>query len=356
MGRIMRDQIFDEMELAPGFRSPHPGTIEQFHSYIDDALPADSPHLFGLHPNAEIGFMTQRGSEMLRVILNLQPRTAASDEDLTPEQLVALFIEDTLDKLPENYAMSELYGAISEDNSTPFTAVCLQECERMNALLSTLKRSLVELRQGLNGELAMTEKMENLLTDISLNVVPPSWRSAYASLRPLGSWLQDLHARISQLTSWAESMALPRSVALPLLSNPASFLRAVMQATARKNQWPLDAMALQTDVTKKTPDQITAPPREGAYIHGLYLEGAKLDPAGVLAHQDLKELHVPVNVIYVRSVLREKLDQRDIYICPAYATLARGPTYIFGAFLKTKADPNQWTLAGAALIGDVVTA
>lgn len=48
---------------------------------------------------------------------------------------------------------------------------------------------------------------------------------------------------------------------------------AIMQSIARKNNCPLDKMALSVDVTKKTKDEYGHPPREGAYVHGLYIEG-----------------------------------------------------------------------------------
>lgn len=46
-----------------------------------------------------------------------------------------------------------------------------------------------------------------------------------------------------------------------------------MQTMARKNGWPLDKMSLTVDVTKKTKEDYGHPPREGAYLHGLVLEG-----------------------------------------------------------------------------------
>lgn len=46
-----------------------------------------------------------------------------------------------------------------------------------------------------------------------------------------------------------------------------------MQSTARKKQWPLDKMCLAADVTKKTREEITFPPREGSFVHGLFMEG-----------------------------------------------------------------------------------
>ena len=40
----------------------------------------------------------------------------------------------------------------------------------------------------------------------------------------------------------------------------------------RKNELPLDKMCLVCEVTKKQKEEITAAPREGAYIHGLFME------------------------------------------------------------------------------------
>ena len=46
-----------------------------------------------------------------------------------------------------------------------------------------------------------------------------------------------------------------------------------MQSTARKNELPLDRMCLICDVTKKMiKDEFSSGPREGAYIHGLFME------------------------------------------------------------------------------------
>ena len=36
-------------------------------------------------------------------------------------------------------------------------------------------------------------------------------------------------------------------------------------------------MSLACEVTKKNKEEMQAPPREGAYIHGLFMEGARWD-------------------------------------------------------------------------------
>jgi dynein heavy chain len=69
---------------------------------------------------------------------------------------------------------------------SPFQIVCLQECERMNILLSTIKTTLEELRLGLTGALNVTDAMELLSNCLLFNRVPPSWEKvAYFSKKPL---------------------------------------------------------------------------------------------------------------------------------------------------------------------------
>lgn len=48
--------------------------------YIDEALPTESPYLYGLHPNAEIGFLTQTSEKLFRTVLEMQPRDGGSGE------------------------------------------------------------------------------------------------------------------------------------------------------------------------------------------------------------------------------------------------------------------------------------
>ena len=131
-----------------------------------------------------------------------------------------------------------------------------------------------------------------------------------------------------ELESWTSDFSLPSSVWLSGFFNPQSFLTAIMQvchylvchqehieciiilgllllstftnsqmnirqifdiyrknancpfssisqSTARKNELPLDRMSLACDVTKKVKEEMQSPPREGAYVHGLFMEGAR---------------------------------------------------------------------------------
>lgn len=56
-------------------------------------------------------------------------------------------LDEVLEKLPEEYNMSDITSKTAE--RSPYTLVCFQECERMNQLVSEMRRSLKELDLGL---------------------------------------------------------------------------------------------------------------------------------------------------------------------------------------------------------------
>ncbi|CAH1960840.1 unnamed protein product [Acanthoscelides obtectus] len=255
-----------------------------------------------------------------------------------------------MDKLPERFPVAEMMAKVEDRN--PYIIVAFQECERMNNLTNEMKRSLKELDLGLKGELTITSDMEELDQSLFMDNVPDSWASkAYPSLLPLAQWVGDLSSRIKELEGWTTDFSMPPAVWLGGFFNPQSFLTAIMQQTARKNEWPLDKMCLMTDVTKKQKDEFNSAPREGAYVHGLYMEGARWDiQLNSIADSKLKELFPVVPVIFIKAITQDKQDLRNMYDCPVYKTRMRGPTFVWTFNLKTKEKALKWTLAGVAIL------
>uniref|UniRef100_A0A8D0U046 Dynein axonemal heavy chain 9 n=1 Tax=Sus scrofa TaxID=9823 RepID=A0A8D0U046_PIG len=349
---IKPEMLAGELSLAPGF--PLPGNMDYhgYHQYIDAQLPPESPHLYGLHPNAEIGFLTQTSEKLFRTVLELQPRDSQAGEGAgaAREEKVKAVLEEILERVTDEFNIPELAARAQE--RTPYVVVVLQECERMNVLLRELQGSLRELDLGLKGELTMTSNMENLQNALYLDTVPEPWaRRAYPSTAGLAAWFSDLLNRIRELEAWTGDFAMPSTVWLTGFFNPQSFLTAVMQSTARKNEWPLDQMALQCDVTKKNREELRSPPREGAHVHGLFMEGARWDAqAGIITEGRLKDLTPPMPVVLLRAIPADKQDCRGVYPCPLYKTCQRGPTYVWTFHLKTKEKPAKWVLAGVSLL------
>merc|ERR1711916_333051 len=145
---LVNEKLFDKMELGPGFRSPDPTTLdfEGYAAFVDHTLPADSPSMFGLHPNAEIGYLTNWTSAIFDTIMILGGGGGAGDEaggGAIREKMTYL-----QENLPETFQMIDIADTAApllEGESSPYVMVAMQECQRMNNLMSEIKRSLVEL-------------------------------------------------------------------------------------------------------------------------------------------------------------------------------------------------------------------
>ena len=120
------EQLDGELFLAPGFQIPPNCDYMGFHKYIDDNLPPESPHLYGLHPNAEIGFLTETSEQLFRTVLELQPRDSGGGEGqvTTREEKVKAIVDEIIDKIPDQFNMLDITGRVEE--RTPYIVVAFQ--------------------------------------------------------------------------------------------------------------------------------------------------------------------------------------------------------------------------------------
>lgn len=122
--------------------------------------------MFGLHPNAEIGYLTNLGETLFQTIMSCSGAAGgggASKRDIVAVEILTRF----LGVLPPEYSMIDLFSRAKD--RTPYVVVCLQECERMNILNFTIRKSLEDLAAGLSGALNVTEDMESLANSLFIN-------------------------------------------------------------------------------------------------------------------------------------------------------------------------------------------
>mmetsp|Transcript_25005 Transcript_25005/g.85566 ORF Transcript_25005/g.85566 Transcript_25005/m.85566 type:complete len:4525 (+) Transcript_25005:136-13710(+) len=352
---LKEDLLEGNFEFFKGFVSP-PNTLnkKQTLEFVNKTFEKESPLAFGLHQNAEIGFKLREAESLCSSLLSLQPREAGGEGGVSTEDKAKTVLDDVLRDMPEQFDMEEIRSRI--DELSPYVMVAIQESERMNVLLAEMKRSLAELDLGLKGDLTMSDPMEILMNALANDGIAPLWMvKGWATLRPLGSWLINLQQRCTQLSDWTADLSLPKVVWISGLFNPQSFLTAVMQTTARRNEWALDKTVTLTDVTKKSLDQVEGPSREGAFIHGLTLEGARWDDkASVLEDCRPKEMFCPLPVILIKAVTADKAESKDAYMTPVYKTERRFREEVFTAQLKSKHGTIRWTLTGCCCFLDVV--
>merc|ERR1712100_734211 len=197
----------------------------------------------------------------------------------------------------------------------------------------------------------MTNQMETLVADLSIDKVPASWSEvSYPTQRSLPSWLMDLKLRTDQLKDCvARGLQLPMVTWISGLFNPVSFLTAVRQTHARVAKVEFDRLILNTEVLKRQITDISSHAKEGNYLTGLHLQGARWD---VVANNIIasypKQMFFKMPVIVVKAAIANTDSssniqaQRQTYMCPVYRTTRRCDTYVFTANLKTEAPPAKW--------------
>jgi len=229
--------------------------------------------------------------------------------------------------------------------------------------------SLEQLKLTLAGDLLTTDTAEATMASLRGNSVPLAWKPVlYPSLKPLGAWCQDLAARQGQLADWAQDLHPPVSMWISGLFTPIAFLTSVLQTAARASGQPLDYIeAWSTATIEERPSNLAqAPePSQGAFYHGLSLEGARWahhhhSDTHTLMDAEPKVLSCAMPVMQIEGVLSTEAAQRreeamkhssqGIYECPVYMTMDRGSTYVFTAQLVTKCKPSKWVLGGVALL------
>jgi len=242
---LLQPDLIDEktnFELTRGYKPMFEGGYNDYKSYIETALPAESPVLFGLHTNAEIGLLISVCDQLFEAVFTLQGGGGGGGGgDGAPggqskEAMVKDLLGDFQSRLPDEFVMLDIKTRIRD--KTPYVVCVLQELERMNAITGLMRRELTELELGLSGALNISDAMDTLITNLHTNKVPPAWLKVCGQIgptgtynrKPLGLWVADLLVRYRQLKDWAEDpQALPPCVWLSGLFNPMGYITACLQ-------------------------------------------------------------------------------------------------------------------------------
>jgi dynein heavy chain len=107
---LIQPGILDNCQLthAPGFRSPNPAKFQRqdYITFIDEKLPTEAPQMFGLHPNAEVGYLTSLGEKLCFTILSCSGGGGGGGS--SKDEIVQAAIDRFLDKLPEDFNYLEI--------------------------------------------------------------------------------------------------------------------------------------------------------------------------------------------------------------------------------------------------------
>uniref|UniRef100_A0A8B9JE38 Dynein axonemal heavy chain 10 n=1 Tax=Astyanax mexicanus TaxID=7994 RepID=A0A8B9JE38_ASTMX len=337
MDEYLGDFIFDTFQPFHFFhnkdvdyRIPPDGSKEVYVEEIESLPLANTPEVFGLHPNAEIGYYTQAARDMWTHLIELQPQTGDSGGGISRDEYIAQVARDIQNKLPSAFDLDVIRKKLGPDVS-PTSVVLLQELERFNRLVLRMSRSLSELQRALAGEVGMSSELDEVARALFNGQIPAIWRKlAPDTLKSLGNWMIHFRRRHQQYT-----LKMGCGWVFRHDNDPRNFLLMSVEAVCMHNDNSLCVAA-------------------GCYVSGLYLEGADWDvEQGCLVRSKPKELVVQLPILKVIPIEAHRLRLQNTLRTPVYTTSMRrnamGVGLVFEADLFTTEHHSHWVLQGVCL-------
>ncbi|XP_027593384.2 dynein heavy chain 10, axonemal isoform X1 [Pipra filicauda] len=362
MDEYLGDFLFDTFQVFHFYKNDKvdykipQGTVKDDFVEAIEALPlSNPPEVLGLHANAEIGYYTQAVRDMWAHLLELQPQTGETGAGISRDEYIANIAKDIENKLPQVFDLDHIRKNFGT-NISPTTVVLLQELERFNKLIVRMGKSLAELQRALAGEVGMSSELDDVAQALFNGQIPGIWRRlAPDTLKTLGNWIIFFQDRYNQYSSWVNECE-PPVMWLSGLHIPESYLTALVQATCRKNRWPLDHSTLYTEVTKfRTAEEITDEgSTQGCFVSGLFLEGADWDmEQGCLIQSKPRVPVVELPILKIIPTEAHRLRLQNTLRTPVYTTSMRrnamGFGLVFEADLYTTRHISHWVLQGVCL-------
>jgi dynein heavy chain len=207
----------------------------------------------------------------------------------------------------------------------------------------------------------MSSELEAVGNALFDNKVPDFWAErSYPSIKPLASYIADFVERLNFIGDWIEH-GKPTNFWISGFYFTQSFFTGIKQNFARKYTIAIDLIQFDFDILSDKVDT-TKMATDGAYVHGLFLEGCRWDSDQMaLEESHDKVLFTKMPSIWFKPVEQSKIPVKHSYDCPVYKTLAR-----FGTLSTTGHSTNyvltiavpilkrhtsaHWTKRGVAMV------
>jgi dynein heavy chain len=150
------NQKFYFSKQGADYTIPEEENFEANIEFIDGIPLYIPPGVFGLHPNAEITYFNNAAKSIWSNIMAMQTSAGGEGGGINREEQIMNVANDILDKaIPPLYDEFNIRKSFNNAPS-PTQTVLLQELERFNILIKTMKSSIIELKRALNGEIGMS--------------------------------------------------------------------------------------------------------------------------------------------------------------------------------------------------------
>jgi len=318
------DVVEDSYKFSPSgtYYAPTAATTyEGFLEYIKSLPITPAPEAFGLHANADIAKDQKEVDLMLESILLTQSR-AGGGGGKGKDDVLADLAADIKSKMPPEFDTEVANFKYPVVYLESMNTVLRQELVRFNRLISVVHSTLANFGKALKGQVVMSGDLEALGNSMYDGKIPALWMDkSYPSLKPLASYVADLIKRINMLQSWIDQGPPPVFWITGFYFTHA-FLTGVLQNYARKHKIPIDDIVMDYQVMPE--GEYTEKPEDGAYVEGMFFEGARWDYETMMIQESKpKVLYTEAPVLKLTPVVATKKADFPHYACPLYRTAER---------------------------------
>lgn len=281
---------------------------------------------------------------------------------------VAAACADILGRLPAPFDVAAVAAKYPLAYGESMHTCLQQEVLRYNTLSTLMTSTLKALSAAIAGEIVFSADLEDLSLAVYDGKVPAAWlRRSFPTVKGLAGYVDDVCKRLAFLQGWIDN-GQPKVFWLGGFSFTQSFLTAVLQNYARKHGVEIDTLAWQFAPVPPHAAANLPPPGDGAYVDGLYLEGAGWDAAaGTLGEPPAGRLVSPFPILHLQPTADAatvaggaEYDAEGMYECPLYKTSERrgvllttghSTNFVMEVSLRAgRHPPVHWVKRGTALL------
>ncbi|KAF7282405.1 hypothetical protein GWI33_002719 [Rhynchophorus ferrugineus] len=336
---------------------PEKNDYSTYISHIHALPQLHPPEVFGLHTNAGITRDLQDSKMLLGSVLKAYGESSGGGGG-DSDKYIMMLCSDILSKIPDVFDLATAHAKYPVEYSESMNTVLVQEMERFNKLLRKIRATLVTMQKAIEGLVAMSPELEAFAMSLILARIPASWSSvSYPSLKNLPNYVSDFVSRMNFLQRWYDE-GKPSTYWVSGFFFTQAFLTGVKQNFARKYTIPIDKLTFDFEIRKI--DHLDTPPADGAYINGLFTDGARWDRTRDVIEELLpKVLHDTMPLIWIIPIKLDDYNPGTRYTSPVYKTSARrgvlsttghSTNYVLPILLNTVQPPSHWIKRSMALL------
>lgn len=372
MRKFFCEDILDDayrFDSTGDFFAPPVGSLADTSAFVGNFPLSDPPQTFGLHANANITFQQKEVEEMINTMIIMEGGGGGGSEGSVKDSdgIVANIASKVQERIPGDFDLRKGHPTTfsknaKSDQMNSLGVFLSQELVRFNHLMKVISKSLEMLQKAIKGFVVMSHSLELIYNCFLLQRVPEEWEKAgYPCLKPLASWTEDFFARLDFMGSWLRD-GPPKSYWISGFFFPQGFMTAVKQTHSRSHSIAVDILKVGCKFTTFRPLEIQSSPNSGVYIHGLFMEGGRVDHMTCKMEESvLGELFDEMPVIQLIPELEKDYDStyEGCYMCPLYKTSRRAGTLSttghstnFVAVFPVGSDKGQdvWVCRGCAML------